>query len=108
MDSDSRDKGPGGRAGNVILLRDGTDVMTENENEGGMFDQSLDEDKDLESQVQKGQGKREETPGPSTAKTQEGANGHSNGSNKTKEAEAGTGSGETVEEPKMKAASDSV
>ena len=107
MDSDSRDRGPGGRAGNVILLRDGPDATTENENEGGMFDQSSDEEKDLESQVQKGQGKREETPGPSTGKTQEGTNSHSNGK-KAEGANAGTGSGETVEEPKMKAASDSV
>lgn len=86
----------GGRAGQVILLRDGTEVLTDDadhDNDAEMFDQSSDEEKDLESQVKKVQGAREETPGPAHGSEEE--------------AKQGTGPGNTVEEPKMKAASDS-
>lgn len=74
MDLEQRTRMIGGRGGSIILLRDGTEVLTdgvENENDAEMFDQSSDEEKDLESQVRKGQAvgegerKREETPGPS-------------------------------------------
>lgn len=73
MDLDQRTRMIGGRGGSIILLRDGTEVLTEaadNENDADMFDQSSDEEKDLESQVRK-QGAREETPGPD--KSQDGS-----------------------------------
>ena len=60
--------GFGGRSGKIILLGDGSEVVTESD-ETEMFDHE-EEDKDLPSQVEKGQmksesrGDREETPGP--------------------------------------------
>lgn len=66
MDVDQRTRMIGGRGGQIILLRDGTEVLTEpqdNENDADMFDQSSDEEKDLESQVKR-DGAREESPGP--------------------------------------------
>ena len=70
LDLDQRTRGIGGRSGRIILLGDGTEVLTESD-ETEMFDHE-EEDKDLESQVSKGQtkpkdenrGVREETPGP--------------------------------------------
>ena len=70
LDLDQRTRGIGGRSGRIILLGDGTEVLTESD-ETEMFDHE-EEDKDLESQVSKGQMKpkdenrsvREETPGP--------------------------------------------
>ena len=70
LDLDQRTRGIGGRSGRIILLGDGTEVLTESD-ETEMFDHE-EEDKDLESQVSKGQTKpndenrsvREETPGP--------------------------------------------
>lgn len=99
MDPDHRTRMLGGRSGQVILLRDGSEVLTDDadhENDADMFDQSSDEEKDLESQVRKGQGAREETPGPSNASE----------STSEEKAEQGTGPGKTVEEPKLKAATD--
>ena len=69
-DLDQRSRGIGGRSGRIILLGDGTEVLTESD-ETEMFDHE-EEDKDLESQVSKGQAKssdenrglREEPPGP--------------------------------------------
>ena len=60
----------GGRSGRIILLGDGTEVLTESD-ETEMFDHD-EEDKDLESQVSKGQphstderrSDREDTPAP--------------------------------------------
>ena len=61
----------GGRSGRIILLGDGTEVLTDSD-ETEIFDHG-EEDKDLDSQVSKGQmkpatdegrGAREETPGP--------------------------------------------
>ncbi|KAK4696262.1 hypothetical protein P7C71_g1616, partial [Lecanoromycetidae sp. Uapishka_2] len=69
-DLDSR-TGFGGRSGKIILLGDGTEVLTESD-ETEMFDHE-EEDKDLASQVGKGQPKaenrseREETPGPESS-----------------------------------------
>ena len=70
LDLDQRNRGVGGRSGRIILLGDGTEVMTDSD-ETEMFDHE-EEDKDLASQVSKGQMKldeesrngREETPGP--------------------------------------------
>ena len=70
LDIDHRNRGVGGRSGRIILLGDGTEVMTDSD-ETEMFDHE-EEDKDLASQASKGQmkledanrGGREETPGP--------------------------------------------
>lgn len=63
MDLDQRTRGIGGRSGRIILLGDGTEVLTDSD-ETDMFDHE-EEDKDLDSQVPKGgRGDREETPGP--------------------------------------------
>ena len=73
-DMDQRTRGVGGRSGRIILLGDGTEVLTDSD-EQEMFDHG-DEDRDLEAQVSKGQPqtedsesrKREATPGPESEK----------------------------------------
>ncbi|KKY27656.1 putative protein phosphatase [Phaeomoniella chlamydospora] len=70
LDLDQRSKGFGGRSGRIILLGDGTEVLTDSD-DTEMFDHS-EEDKDLDNQVKKGEtptndrkrGEREDTPGP--------------------------------------------
>lgn len=73
LDMDQRTRGLGGRPGRIILLGDGTEVLTDSD-EHEMVDQD-EEDKDLESQAGHGQsspekersevwGEREQTPGP--------------------------------------------
>lgn len=63
----------GGKRGNIILLGDGTELLTDQEQEGSkMFEdeemRDVDEDEDLESQVVKGQQSTEgESTAPSTA-----------------------------------------
>lgn len=68
-----RSHGNGGRSGRIILLGDGTEILTDSD-DTEMFDHE-DEDKDLESQVTKdstklnadngdARSRREETPGP--------------------------------------------
>ena len=77
LDPDQRNRGVGGRSGRIILLGDGTEVLTDS-NESEMFDHE-EEDKDLASQVSKGQvkldggsrGGREETPEPESHGTSE-------------------------------------
>lgn len=107
MDPDQRTRMiGGGRSGSIILLRDGTEVLTDStdaDHDADMFDQSSDEEKDLESQVKKedtsndgGRGTRGETPGP-------------NGLQDTKVEAADkekAEDGATVDEPKLKAAVD--
>lgn len=97
----------GGQKGRIILLSDGTEVLTDSaEPDSDMFDQSDDEEKDLESQVRKGQAaadgsrqQREETPGPSS---------ESSGQEKADaEKKKGTGPGAVPEEPKMQGVSES-
>ena len=56
----------GGRSGRPILLGDGTEDLHDSD-EQDMFDHD-EEDKDLETQVSKGQAEREGTPGPSSEK----------------------------------------
>lgn len=73
LDLDQRTRGAGGRSGRIIVLGDGTQALTDSD-ETGMFDHE-EEDKDLDSQVAKGQstasegtrGAREETPCPESA-----------------------------------------
>jgi len=76
MDVDHRMRNAGGKSGRIILLGDGTEVLTDS-TEGDMFDNDG-EDKDLESQVSRGQNDalasndstridREETPSPAAA-----------------------------------------
>jgi len=73
LDLDNRSRGQGGRSGRIILLGDGTEVLTDSD-DAEMFDHS-DEDKDTENQVQKGtpatssdneatRSEREGTPAP--------------------------------------------
>lgn len=69
LDLDQRTRGMGGRSGRIILLGDGTEVLTDSD-EQEMFDHD-EEDKDLESQVTKGQADREGTPGPTSEKVTE-------------------------------------
>lgn len=71
MDMDHRTANlGGGKSGRIILLGDGTEVLTDS-TDGDMFDDA--EEKDLESQVNKGQaaaaeerGQREATPAPAS------------------------------------------
>lgn len=86
LDMEKRTSGIGGREGRIILLGDGTEVLTESD-ETEMFDHE-EEDKDLDSQVSKGgmkpvdegRGAREGTPGPepqnSTEKIRSDSNVH--------------------------------
>ena len=86
LDMEKRTSGIGGRSGRIILLGDGTEVLTDSD-ETEMFDHE-EEDKDLESQVSKSGMKptdearaaREETPGPephdSAEKTHAGSTAH--------------------------------
>lgn len=74
-DLDQRARGGFGRSGRIILLGDGTEVLTDSD-DTDMFDQS-DEDKDAKNQIQKGtpdtsdvesaRSEREGTPGPQLA-----------------------------------------
>lgn len=75
MDLDQRARMLSSRGGRVILLGDGSDYIDDPTEDSDMFDQSDDEEKDLESQVRKDQPDsadsertlREETPGPEAA-----------------------------------------
>ncbi|RWQ99687.1 serine/threonine protein phosphatase [Paecilomyces variotii] len=67
LEQDNRARGFSVRSGRIILLGDGTEVMTD-QNEEDLFDHA-DEDKDLENQVKRGtedstRNDREGTPGP--------------------------------------------
>lgn len=103
MDLDQRTRMFGGRSGRVILLGDGTEILTDGgEHDAEMFDQSDEEEKDLESQVKKGQAsadesrnQRGETPGPESESSEDAK-------------KDGTGPGSTPAEPKMMAATDSM
>ncbi|KAI9835525.1 MAG: Protein phosphatase type 2C 3 [Sarea resinae] len=85
MDLDARTRNLGARSGRIILLGDGTEVLTDSD-DAEMFDHA-EEDKDLESQVSKLQGssgdeqnfddsnarnEREGTPGPNFANERAG------------------------------------
>lgn len=103
----------GGRSGRVILLGDGTEIHPDaGDNDTDMFDQSdEDEEKDLASQVKKGQAsaekegrnQREETPGPGSDVPE-----HPASPVQPTKAGNGTGPGATPEEPKMMAPTDSI
>lgn len=114
MDVDPRTKEYGGRSGRIILLGDGTEVLTDSaENSTDMFDDA--EDKDLESQVNKGQGnarsEREGTPGPG----EDATNSRSTAPRISQEPSSlddspisnKTGGPDKLVEPNLKAASDS-
>lgn len=55
VDVDNRSKAPGGNSqrGRIILLGDGTEVLTDSDDTAEMFDHG-EEDRDLESQVSRG------------------------------------------------------
>jgi protein phosphatase PTC2/3 len=67
VDVDNRTKSLGGnnQRGRIILLGDGTEVLTDSDDTAEMFDQG-DEDRDLESQVSKGHVASQELNAPST------------------------------------------
>ena len=75
LDLDQRARGDFGRSGRIILLGDGTEVLTDSD-DTDMFDHS-EEDKDTENQIKKStpdtsdidsaRSEREGTPGPQTA-----------------------------------------
>lgn len=79
LDLDQRARGGFGRSGRIILLGDGTEVLT-NSDDTDMFDHS-EEDKDTENQIKKGtpdtsdidstRSEREGTPGPPSADDKE-------------------------------------
>ncbi|KAI5199514.1 protein phosphatase [Aureobasidium subglaciale] len=88
MDMEHRSRMLGGGPGRVILLGDGTEIMTDSgENDTDMFDQSDDEEKDLASQVSKGQ--------------DDGKNGSQ------EQGKQGAGETQTPAEPKMGGVADS-
>ena len=72
LDLDQRARGGFGRSGRIILLGDGTEVLTDSD-DTDMFDHS-EEDKDTENQIKKAtpdaesaRSEREGTPGPQVA-----------------------------------------
>ena len=69
-DLDQQPRGVHGRSGRIILLGDGTEVLTDSD-EQEMFDHD-EEDRDLEAQVSKGQSQanREATREPESEKAQ--------------------------------------
>jgi len=97
------------RNNRVILLGNGVEYDPEEDRENEMFDQSEDEEKDLASQVRKGQAaasenNREETPGPegqSPPKSSQASEQHHEHHGETKEQ-----SSTNPEEPKMQAVAD--
>ena len=107
MDMDHRARPAGGRSGRIILLGDGTEVLTDSA-DTEMFDND-EEEKDLGSQVNKNgtdpddsRNTREGTPGPTSAS--DGAQSQSN--SETSPAVTHTEGSEKQSEPSMKAASD--
>lgn len=91
------------RGGRVILLGDGGEFHTDSvDHDSDMFDQSDEEEKDLESQVRKDaadadRNTREATPGPEASHTEPQSQ---------PAAQGGTGPGTTPHEPKMTVAVD--
>ena len=84
LDLDHRSRGFGGRNGRIILLGDGTEVLTDSD-DAEMFDQS-EEDKDTANQIKKdtpdtsdidsARSEREGTPAPQSAKDDSKASTH--------------------------------
>jgi protein phosphatase 2C family protein 2/3 len=68
VDMDQKKPFGGNQRGRIILLGDGTEVLTDSD-DTEMFDHS-EEDKDLASQVNKGQATSEDEPKPPTQKTE--------------------------------------
>ncbi|KAL6243150.1 Protein phosphatase 2C 2 [Rhinocladiella similis] len=81
LDMDHHSRGFGGRSGRIILLGDGTEVLTDSD-DTEMFDQS-EEDKDTANQVKKpasetseedsARGEREGTPAPQSSRDKDGS-----------------------------------
>jgi len=109
MDLDQRTRMIGGNSGRIILLGDGTEVLTDApDQDSDMFDQSEDEDvKDLENEVRKGQ--LESQGDEDDSEHDHGSTSTSSEQQETDEQrKAGTGPGTTPDEPKMMAATDSI
>lgn len=103
MDMDQRTRLLGGRGGRVILLGDGTEIIT-----GSGDDDDVDmgeaeevDDSDVEEQVKKGQAESTNTNGEQDRVQREGTPGP-----KTEEPTKDPSSTATPEEPKMKTPSD--
>ena len=115
MDMDNRNRGLGGRSGRIILLGDGTEVLTDSA-DIEMFDND-EEEKDLGSQVNKAEGgatesrsEREGTPGPTTpaeyTNSASTPNSTTTSQVETPSSTAKTEGSEMQAEPNTKAASD--
>jgi protein phosphatase 2C family protein 2/3 len=63
----------GGRNGRIILLGDGTEVLTDSTDDAEMFDHSMEDDKDEENQIKKASSTTSENE--STRKDREGTPG---------------------------------
>ena len=82
LDMDSRDRGVGGRSGRIILLGDGTEVLTDGD-DADTYDHEEDE-KNSETETGKvhlsesdeGRAAREETPGPESQTTSAKSDSH--------------------------------
>lgn len=98
---DQRTRKLGGRAGRVILLGDGTEIMTDHhDDDAAMVDHSEDEEKDLESQVKKGQDAAK-SEGTDTSVPEKLDSQDKTAQQQTSDSDP------TPEEPKMMAATDS-
>lgn len=108
MDMDQRTRLIGGRGGRVILLGDGTEIITGTGDDDDVdMGEAEEVDSDVEEQIKKGQAEsssgetdssrvqREGTPGPKSEEPKQEPSSTST-----------TDSSSTPEEPKMKAATD--
>ena len=122
LDLDQRTRGIGGRPGRIILLGDGTEVLTDSD-DTEMVDHE-EEDKDLESQVSRGQSssdaqnvdprnERGDTPAPLSRETQEASHtpvtveGENPFDTPSSTAIDGPSEAHDAPKPKIKAAADS-
>ena len=105
MDMDQRTRLLGGRGGRVILLGDGTEIITgsgDDEDDVDMGEAEEVDDSDIEEQIKKGQAESSKTNGEQEERVQrEGTPGP-----KAQEPTKDSSSTATPEEPKIKAATD--
>jgi protein phosphatase 2C family protein 2/3 len=103
MDMDQRTRLLGGRGGRVILLGDGTEIITgsgDDEDDVDMGEAEEVDDSDIEEQIKKGQAESSKTNGEDRVQ-REGTPGP-----KAEEPTKDSSSTATPEEPKIKAATD--
>ena len=106
MDMDQRTRLLGGRGGRVILLGDGTEIITgsgDDEDDVDMGEAEEVDDSDIEEQIKKGQAESSKTNGEQEERVQrEGTPGPKAAEEPTKDSSLTA----TPEEPKIKAATD--